>query len=376
MAKDYYSILDVDRSASETDIKKAYRKLALKYHPDRNPGDKTAEEPFKEINEAYSYQSDPQKKSNYDQFGSAEGAGAGFGGFGGGFNDFASNFGDVFGDVFGDIFGDFAGRKRTRPTKGQHLRYDLEINLKDAVFGTEKKIKIPKWENCTTCSGTGAKEGTSPTVCQTCNGTGQTRLQQGFFTIARTCGSCGGEGKVITDPCGTCHGQGKERKEKTVSLKIPAGVDTGIRLRVTGEGEAGSHGGPPGDLYVVIEVTPHPFFKRKDNDLLCEVPISFVQAALGGEVEVPTIDGSEHIRIPSGTPSGRVFHLRGKGIPKLGGFGKGDQFVNVFIDVPKKLTTRQKELLREFAEISGDDISKGFMEKIKDIFQNHHKEAN
>ncbi|KPK01521.1 MAG: molecular chaperone DnaJ [Nitrospira bacterium SG8_35_4] len=372
MSKDYYNILEVDRNATETDLKKAYRKLALKYHPDRNPGDKAAEDKFKEINEAYACLSDPQKKSNYDQFGTAEGAG--FGGFGG-FNDFATNFGDIFGDVFGDIFGDFAGRKRTRPTKGQNLRYDLEVNLKEAVFGTEKKIKIPKWENCTTCSGTGAKPGTGPTVCQTCRGTGQTKLQQGFFTIARTCGNCGGEGKVITEPCNKCRGQGKERKEKSVSLKIPAGVDTGIRLRVTGEGEAGTHGGPPGDLYVVIDVTPHPFFKRKDNDLLCEVPISFVQATMGGDVEVPTIDGSEHIRIPSGTPSGRVFHLRGKGIPKLGGFGKGDQFVTVFIDVPKKLTPRQKELLREFAEISGDDISKGFMEKIKDIFQTHHKEA-
>jgi molecular chaperone DnaJ len=375
MSKDYYNILEVDRNVSDADLKKAYRKLALKYHPDRNPGDKSAEDKFKEINEAYSCLSDPQKKANFDNFGIAEGAGAGFGGFGGGFGDFATNFGDVFGDMFGDIFGDFSGRQRARPTKGQNLRYDLEVNLKDAVFGTEKEIKIPRWENCSTCKGTGSKPGKGPAVCQTCNGTGQTKLQQGFFTIARTCGSCGGAGKVITDPCVKCGGQGKMRKERTVSLKIPAGVDTGVRLRVTGEGEAGIHGGPPGDLYVVIDVTPHPFFKRKDNDLHCEVPISFVQATLGGEVEVPTIDGSESIRIPAGTPSGRVFHLRSKGVPKLGSFGKGDQFVTVFIDVPKKLTARQKELLTEFADISGDDISRGFMEKIKDIFQNHHKEA-
>lgn len=369
MAKDYYNILELDRNSTEADIKKAYRRLALKYHPDRNPGDRSAEERFKEINEAYACLSDPQKRSNYDNFGTAEGVGAGFG-FGG-FNDFTSSFGDIFGDMFGD----FTGRRRTRPIKGQDLRYDMEINLKEAVFGTEKKINIPRWQNCSTCNGTGAKPGKAPVVCETCKGTGQTKLQQGFFTIARTCGRCGGEGKIITDPCVTCKGQGKVRRERTVSLKIPAGVDTGIRLKVTGEGEIGSHGGPPGDLYVVIHVAPHPFFRRKDNDLLCEVPISFVQATLGGEIEVPTMDGNVTVRIPSGTPSGRVFHLRGKGIPKLGGYGKGDQYVTVFIDVPKKLTARQKELLREFAEISGDDISKGFMEKIKDIFHNHHKEA-
>ncbi len=373
MAKDYYQILEVDRNTPDAEIKKAYRRLALKYHPDRNPGDTGAEEKFKEINEAYACLSDPQKKANYDQFGTAEGIGAGFGGFG----DFSSSFGDIFEDVFGNIFGDFSGRRRTRPTKGQDLRYDLEMNLKDAVFGKEEKINIPRWENCSACKGTGAKPGKGPTVCQTCKGTGQTKLQQGFFTIARTCGACGGEGKIITDPCTKCKGQAKVRRERAVSLKIPAGVDTGIRLKVTGEGEPGTHGGPNGDLYVIIHVEPHPFFKRKDNDLLCEAPISFVQAALGGEIEVPTIDGNESIKIPAGTPSGRVFHLRGKGVPKLGGYGKGDQYVSVFIDVPKKLTPRQKELLHEFAEISGDEISKGFMDKIKDMFHNHteHKEA-
>lgn len=366
MAKDYYEILGVDRNAADTDLKKAYRKLALRYHPDRNPDDKAAEEKFKEINEAYACLSDPQKRAHYDQFGTAEGAGTGFEGFGGGFGD----FGDIFENVFGNIFGGsgFGGRSN-RPTKGQDLRYDLEVNLKDAVFGTEKEIKIPRWENCSTCSGTGSKPGTEPTICQTCRGTGQTKLQQGFFTIARTCGSCRGEGRIITDPCTKCEGQGKTRKERTVSLKIPAGVDTGIRLRVTGEGEAGSHGGPPGDLYVILYVEPHPFFKRKDNDLLCEVPISFAQAAMGGEIEVPTIDGQETIRIPSGTPSGKVFHLRGKGVPRLQGYGKGDQYISVFVDVPRKLSARQKELLREFADISGDDISKGFMDKIKELFQ-------
>lgn len=374
MAKDYYQTLEVDKTTSDADIKKAYRRLALKYHPDRNPDDKAAEDKFKEINEAYACLSDPKKRANYDQFGTAEGAGAGFGGFGG-YGDFSGNFGDIFEDVFGNIFGDFTGRRRTRPTKGQDLRYDLGINLKEAVFGTEEKINIPRWENCSTCGGTGSKPGKGPTTCQTCKGTGQTKLQQGFFTIARTCGTCGGEGKVITDPCTKCKGHGKVRRERTVSLKIPAGVDTGIRLKVTGEGEAGNHGGPNGDLYVVINVEPHPYFKRKDNDLLCEVPVSFVQAALGSEIEVPTIDGKEAIKIPAGTPSGRVFHLRGKGVPKLGGYGKGDQFVSVFVDVPRKLTPRQKELLQEFAEISGDDVSKGFMDKIKDMFHNNYKEA-
>ncbi len=371
--KDYYRILEIDRTADETEIKKAYRRLALKYHPDRNPGDKVSEEKFKEINEAYACLSDPQKRAHYDRFGTAEGFGAdaGFGGFG----DFGSTFGDIFGEMFGDIFGDFTGRRRRRPSKGQDLRYDLEIDLKDAVFGTEKKITIPRWEDCSTCGGTGSRPGKGPVVCQTCRGTGQTKLQQGFFTISRTCGSCRGEGRIITDPCTKCRGQGKVRRERTVSLKIPAGVDTGIRLKVAGEGEPGTHGGPHGDLYVVVHVEPHPFFKRKGNDLLCEVPISFVQAALGGEIEVPTIDGKATIKIPPGTPSGRVFHLRGKGVPKLAGYGKGDQYITVFIDVPKKLTARQKELLREFAEISGDEVSRGFMEKIKDIFHNQHKEA-
>lgn len=364
MSKDYYETLGVDRNATNTDLKKAYRKLALQHHPDRNPGNKTAEEKFKEINEAYACLSDPQKKAHYDQFGTAEGAGfEGFGG--GGFGD----FGDIFEGVFGNIFGGGFGRGRTRPTRGQDLRYDLDINLNDAVFGTEKDIKIPRWEDCSNCSGTGSKPGTEPTLCQTCKGTGQTKLQQGFFTIARTCGNCRGEGKIITDPCRKCDGQGKIRRERTVSLKIPAGVDTGIRLRVTGEGEVGSHGGPPGDLYVVLNVEPHPFFRRKDNDLLCEVPISFVQAAMGSEIEVPTIDGKSNIKIPAGTPSGKVFHLKGKGVPRLQGYGKGDQFVSVFVDVPRKLSTRQKELLREFANISGDDISRGVMDKIKEMFK-------
>jgi molecular chaperone DnaJ len=362
--KDYYQILEVDRNASEDEIKRAYRRLALKYHPDRNPGDKNAEEKFKEINEAYACLSDPQKRAQYDTYGTVEDVGAGFG-----FEDFASSFGDVFSDIFSDFFGTFTGRQRRRPTKGADLRYDLEIDLSEAVFGTEKKIKVPRWETCTSCNGNGSKDGINLSTCNICRGTGQTRLQQGFFTISRTCSNCGGTGKVIVEICRECKGKGKIKRHRTVSLKVPPGVDTGIKLKVSGEGEAGSYGGPPGDLYVVINVAPHPFFKRKGNDLHCEVPISFVQAALGGEIEVPTIDGTASIKIPPGTPSGRVFHLKGKGVPRLGAHGRGDQFVTVYIDVPKKLSQRQKELLQEFARISGEETPKSFVDKIKDIFK-------
>ncbi len=374
MAKDYYSILEIDRNATTDEIKKAYRRLALKYHPDRNPGDKTCEEKFKEINEAYACLSDPEKRINYDRYGTAEGIGADFG-FGG-FGDFTSGFGDIFGDIFSDFFGDFTGR-RARPNKGQDIRYDLDITLEEAVFGTQKKLNIPRWEPCPVCNGTRSKPGKGPAVCPTCKGAGHTRLQQGFFSISRTCGRCEGTGSVITDPCNECKGQGRIKKKRPVTLKVPPGVDTGIRLKVAGEGEAGSYGGPPGDLYVIITVSPHPFFKRKGNDLHCEVPISFVQAALGAEIEVPTIDGNAKINIPAGTPSGRVFHLRGKGVPKLGSYGRGDQYVTIYIDVPKKLTPRQRELLKEFAEISGENTSETFMDKIKHLFtQNQKEQAN
>jgi|Deesub1362A_J573_1020465.scaffolds.fasta_scaffold00252_6 molecular chaperone DnaJ len=369
--KDYYEILGISRDATEEEIKRAYRKLALKYHPDRNPGDKTAEERFKEINEAYACLSDPEKRANYDRFGTAEGVGADFG-FGG-FSDFASNFSDIFDDIFGDFFGGFTGRRRRRATKGQDLRYDLEITLEEAVFGTQKRLTIPRWETCHVCEGTGSMPGRGPVVCPTCKGAGHTRLQQGFFSISRTCGRCNGTGSIITDPCKECKGHGRVKKKRVVTLKVPPGVDTGIRLKVTGEGEAGSYGGPPGDLYVMITVKPHPFFKRKGNDLHCEVPISFVQAALGAEIEVPTIDGNAKITIPAGTPSGRVFHLKGKGVPRLGSYGRGDQYITVYIDVPKKLTPRQRELLKEFAEISGENTSETWMDKIRHLF--NHKEA-
>jgi molecular chaperone DnaJ len=359
--KDYYELLGVARDASEVDLKKAFRQLALKYHPDRNPEDSEAEEKFKEINEAYSVLSDAEKRSNYDRFGTAEGVGAGFGPFAGG-------FGDVFEDIFGDFFGTFTGQRRTRPAKGADLRYDLDITLMDAAFGIERVIEVPKWEVCNECRGTGSAPGKGPVVCSNCRGTGQVRFQQGFFSISKTCGKCNGTGKIITDPCKACKGQGKVKRFKTINVKIPAGVDTGSRLRISGEGELGFYGGPPGDLFVILNVEEHRFFKREGNDIFCEVPVSFPHAALGAEMEVPTIDGTSKIKIPPGTPSGRIFHIKGKGLTRVGGHVRGDQIVRVYVDVPRKLTPRQRELLEEFAQSDGDEVAKTFKEKIKDLF--------
>ncbi len=365
--KDYYRILGVSRDATDEEIKKAYRRLALKYHPDRNPGNKEAEEKFKEINEAYSCLSDPRKRAQYDQFGTTEafagaGAGAGFGGF-------STSFGDIFEDIFGDFFGAFTGqRRRPRPERGADLRYDLSISLEEAVRGIEKEIKVPRWLSCEACGGTGAKPGHGPISCPNCHGTGHIRFQQGFFSVTKTCGRCGGSGHVITSPCSKCKGSGKIRRYRNVKVRVPAGVDTGTRLRMSGEGELGENGGPPGDLYIYIEVKPHKFFKREGLDLYCDVPVSFPQAALGAEIEVPTLDGPEKIRIPAGTHSGKEFRLRGKGVPRLNSHHRGDQIVRIYIDVPKKLTPRQKELLQEFAEISGNEIQKSFFDKVKDFF--------
>jgi len=364
--KDYYGILGVHRDAAEADIKKAFRQLALKFHPDRNPENKEAEEKFKEINKAYSCLIDPEKRANYDRFGTAEGVGAGF-------SPFGTGFGDVFEDIFGDFFGSFTGRRRPRPTKGNDLRYDLDITLMETAFGTEKTIEVPKWENCHECAGTGSAPGSAPVTCPNCKGTGQVRFQQGFFSIAKTCGRCGGAGRIITNPCKSCKGQGKVKKSKSINIKIPAGVDTGSRLRISNEGELGFYGGPPGDLYIILNVEEHLFFKRDGNDLYCEVPLSFPQAALGAEIEVATLDGTSKIKIPPGTPSGRIFYLKGKGIQRLGSHGRGDQILKVYIDVPKKLTQKQKELLEEFALINGDEVAKSFKEKLKDLFTGAEK---
>ncbi len=360
--KDYYEILGVTREATEADLKKAFRQLALKYHPDRNPGDKASEEKFKEINEAYSCLSDSQKRSNYDRFGTPEGAG--YGPFSSG-----AGFGDIFEDIFGDFFGAFGGgQRRARPTKGNDLRYDLDLTLQEAAYGTDKTIEFPRWEDCSECGGTGSEPGKPPAVCPSCKGSGQIRFQQGFFSVSKSCGKCYGTGKIVTNPCKTCKGHGKIQKTKSISVKLPAGVDTGSRLKIQGEGEPGIYGGPKGDLYIVLNVLDHPFFKREGTELYCEVPVSFTQAALGAEIEVPTLDGFAKLKMPAGTPSGNLFTLKGKGLPRVGGHHRGNQIVRVYVEVPKKLSPRQKELLEEFAHTSGDEISKSFKEKLKDIF--------
>jgi molecular chaperone DnaJ len=344
MAKrDYYEVLGVPRNASEADLKKAFRRLAMKYHPDRNSGDADTEAKFKEAKLAYDVLSDPKKRSAYDQFGHA-GVDAGAGGFGGPGD--AGGFSDIFGDVFGDIFGGRSGARRTQ--RGVDLRYDLPLSLEDAVAGKEVKIRIPVSVDCQFCGGTGAKPGTKPKTCNTCAGNGQVRMQQGFFSIQQTCPTCRGVGTVIEEPCGHCRGRGRIQEEKTLSVRVPAGVDTGDRIRLAGEGERGEHGGPPGDLYVQIQVKEHPIFTREDSDLYCQVPIGFVSAALGGELEVPTLNGKVMLKIPAGTQTGKMFRMRGKGVKPVRGGVVGDLICRVTVETPVNLTDRQKELLREF----------------------------
>jgi molecular chaperone DnaJ len=369
MAKrDYYEVLGVNRDASEDDIKKAYRKLAMKHHPDRNPDNPKSEDHFKEAKEAYEVLTDAGKRAAYDHYGhagvdpSAAGAGAGFGGFS-----------DAFGDIFSDIFG--GGRSRSTVFRGADLRYNLEVALEDAARGAETRIRIPAMEECETCKGTGAKPGTQPTQCATCQGHGQVRMQQGFFSIQQTCPRCRGTGKMIQNPCQPCEGTGRVKRHKTLSVKIPAGVDEGDRIRLSGEGEAGVNGGPPGDLYVVIHIKPHPVFTRDHNDLHCEMPISFTTAALGGDIEIPTLDGYAKIRVPQETQSGKVFRLRGKGIKGVRSASHGDLLCHVIVETPVNLTSRQKELLQEFEAISGKDSgrhnprAKSWMEKVKEFFE-------
>ena len=366
--RDYYDVLGVSRGASDEEVKKAYRKLAMKYHPDRNPGDKSAEDRFKEASEAYQILSDAERRAQYDRFGHAAfEQGGGFGGF-----EFSgAGFEDIFSDIFGDIFGGGRGRGRSRARRGEDLRYDLRIKFEEAVFGVEKVISVPRLARCDACSGKGTKDGSARTTCAACQGTGQLRFQQGFFTIAKTCGQCGGQGTIIKDPCRSCGGSGVMQKTQTLNIKIPPGVDAGSRLKLRGEGEAGHGGGHAGDLYVVIDVEEHPLFTRRGNDIVCEVPISFPQAALGAEVDVPTLDGKLKMKIPHGTQSGNVLRLRGKGAPDLRGGGRGDQLVQVVVETPRKLTARQRELLEEFARSSGEEVNplaKGFFDKVKEMF--------
>ncbi len=372
--RDYYEVLGLSRGAADDEIKKAYRRLAVQFHPDRNPGDKQAEENFKEINEAYQVLSDPEKRAQYDRYGHAafQGPGAGPGGGFGGF-DFSQGFEEVFSDIFGDFFGTGRGRSRSRTRRGDDLRYDLEIDFEEAARGAEKTVKFQRLVQCEACNGTRARGGSaSVKTCPNCRGTGQVRTQQGFFSIATTCAQCRGEGSIITDPCPRCQGQGRIRRQETLSVRIPPGVDNGSRLKLRGEGEAGYAGGPPGDFYVVIHVREHPMFVRQDNDIIIEVPISFPQAALGGEIEVPTLEGKVKLKIPAGTQSGKVLRLKGKGIVDLHGYGRGDELVKIVVETPKRLTARQREILEEFAKISGEDVnhplSKGFVDKLKEMF--------
>jgi len=369
--RDYYEVLGVSRDVNEADLKKAYRRLAMKYHPDRNQDNDDAEARFKEAKEAYDVLSNAQKRAAYDQFGHAgvdPSAGAGGGGFGG------DPFSDIFGDVFGDIFGGGRRGGGSRVRRGSDLRYNLELSLEDAVAGTSVNIRVPTLVACETCDGSGARQGTSASTCTTCGGVGQVRMQQGFFSVQQTCPNCRGQGTTITDPCPDCHGQGRIQQHKTLSVKVPAGVDNGDRIRLAGEGEAGEHGGPSGDLYVQIQVKPHPIFRREENDLMCEMPISIGTAALGGELEVPTLNGRLKLKIPAETQSGKVFRMRGKGVKSVRGGMAGDLLCRVNIETPVNLNGRQKELLREFEQsIQGagehhSPQSASWMDRVKSFF--------
>jgi molecular chaperone DnaJ len=360
--RDYYEVLGVSRDCTPQDLKSAYRKIALKYHPDRNPGDHAAEDKFKEASEAYEVLSDPEKRARYDRFGHAQGFN-----FEGGFSSASIN--DIFGEIFGDIFG--AGRaRRGGRARGADLRYNLDVSFEEAAFGCEVQVKIPRPRRCEECDGTGSKS-KQLRVCPTCGGAGEIRFTQGFFAVSRTCNHCGGVGQVVADPCARCGGRGKVESESQVTVKVPPGVDTGTRIRYAGEGEPGEHGGTPGDLYVVMHVREHPIFVREESDVLCEMPISFTQAALGAPIDVPTLDGKVKMKVPPGTQSGKVFRLKGKGIPRLNGAGRGDQHVKVVIETPTQLTREQRDLLERFAEISGEEShpqAKSFLEKVRELF--------
>ena len=371
--KDYYETLGVSRGANDETLKKAYRKLALKYHPDRNPDDKAAEQNFKDASEAYSVLSDRTKRAQYDQYGHVEGMGEGGAGF-----DFG-NFGG-FGDIFGDIFSDFfSGSSQQTGRRGAHrgadLQYNMEISFEQAAFGNTSEIEIPRLETCGQCGGIGAKSAKDVEVCQVCQGSGQQRMQQGFFSVATTCTRCHGMGKTIRNPCPKCHGAARVRRHRKLRVNIPAGVDTGHRLKLSGEGEDGINGGRKGDLYILIGVKPHPFFHREGDDIYCDVPVSFHQAALGSEIVVPTLEGKVELKVPSGTQNQRVFRMRNKGISHLRGSGRGDQYVQVTVEIPSNLTSRQREILQEFAELevnhkpkSNYPLVEKFAQKLRNLF--------
>jgi molecular chaperone DnaJ len=366
--RDYYEVLGVARAATDQEIKSAYRKLALQFHPDRNPNNPDAEEKFKEASEAYAVLADGDKRAAYDRYGHA-----GLGGAGGGAQGFdANDLSDIFGDFFG--LGDICGggtRKRSRTQRGADLREDINLEFEEAVFGTETKVTVRRHESCEECRGSGAAPGKAPVTCRSCTGRGQVRYQQGFFSIARTCPTCQGTGSVITDPCAKCKGEGRVLRQRTVDAKIPAGVEDGTRIRFSGYGEGGLHGGPPGDLYVVLHVKEHPFFEREGNDLHCVIPISYAQAALGAEISVPTLEGEQVLKVPDGTQSGTTLRIRGKGVPVLSGHGKGDLFVEVRVQTPSKLNKRQRELLQELeglTHIENRPQRRTLLGKVKDIF--------
>lgn len=368
--RDYYEVLDVSRTATDQDIKSAYRRLAVQHHPDKNPGDADAEDRFKEAAEAYSVLSDAEQRRRYDRFGhagvsSTAGAGWGSPGFGG----IEDILGDLFG--FGDVFSGAraGGARRSAAQRGADLRYDLEISLEEAAKGMTAALRIPRLESCDTCKGSGAAEGTKPETCATCNGSGQVRYQQGFFSVARTCSDCRGIGRIVKSPCEKCRGTGRTERERSMEVRIPAGVETGSRMRIAGEGEGGTQGGPSGDLYVVIQLTEHERFERQGSNLYLAVPISFGQAALGAEIPIDSLDSQEHLKVPAGTQTGTVFRLKGKGMPVLGGRGRGDLFVSVTVVTPTTLSREQRKLLEQLSEIETTDLEdKGLIDKVRDIF--------